>query len=326
MKFNKEAFTITELVITMAIMMVLAVFAIINIKPGQNKAKLFLYSALSNISSAVSTIADENGKSLSVAEGDVDVDGNKFDWLCVKLADFFSLASSANCSKDASATDVNIVFTSGIEIQGLAGPWKNDIKNDSDDNPYRYKDFVIDIDGISKGMNKVGVDRFPMRIYKEMIGERVMPVDCSQSTAGDYCKNGATRVDVNLAKSQDYISFDIYRADSKDSENANAVASFQSYMQADCGINGGSGYFTNEECAEAGYYLFPKCISKDMCAQCASGANVCPMIAGVQMDAQECRSKIDTYNPDEGGCIPLLHRPSGGAGLIFDTMGESHGN
>ena len=108
MKYNKKAFTMTELAITMVIMMVLAVFAILNIKPGENKAKLFLYVAMDHISRGLSTLYESNS-SLEDYVGHEGAGIDAYDKLCASLSDFFSLSTVANCKVNASASDVNFL-------------------------------------------------------------------------------------------------------------------------------------------------------------------------------------------------------------------------
>ena len=322
MKLNKKAFTLTEILICIAIMMVMTVFAIVNIKPNDNKIRLYAYAGMNALNSALGTIYSENG-SLSVADAPITTDSGTFDWLCTKMADYFALKSSINCSTTASMGDINFTLANGITIQGLANSWTIEGKTNSDGDKYIYKEFVFDIDSPSKGMNKVGIDRFPVRIYKNgLIEGTVIPSDCSAATVGTYCKNGSTKSGVNLAKANDTINYEIYRRDSKDSDKASAVASYKSYMEADCGIFGGVGYYTTAECAEAGYKLLLKCANETTCGACEDGRNICPLNGSTQLTSSTCITYAKNNNPENYGCIMMLGKPSTGAGIIIDAMAD----
>ncbi len=322
MKLNKKAFTLTEVMICVAIMMVMAVFAIVNIKPNDNKIRLYAYAGMNALNSALGTIFSEND-SLSVADTPITTNSGTFDWLCTKMADYFALKSSVNCSTTASMGDINFTLANGITVQGLASAWTIEDKINSDGDKYIYKELVFDIDSPSKGMNKVGIDRFPVRIYKNgLIEGTVIPSDCSAATVGTYCKNGSTKSGVNLAKANDIINYEIYRKDSEDSDKASAVASYKSYMEADCGIFGGVGYYTTAECAEAGYKLLLKCANETTCGACEDGGNICPLNGSTQLTSSTCTTYAKTNNPKDYGCIMMLGKPSTGAGIIIDAMAD----
>ncbi len=320
---RKNAFTMAELTICIVLMMILAIFAVTNIKPNDNKIRLFVYSGMENISSVVSTLVSDN-LDLDKADTNIVSGSNAYDWLCAHVADYFSLKNSANCKvTSADATTVNLTFTNGITIQGLASPWKTDSKKDDNNTPYKYKEFVIDIDGNTKGMNKVGIDRFPMRIYRGGLLEgALIPVDCNSSGSA-YCKNSGTSTKVNLAKANEIISYDIYKPESASASKAGVVASYQSYMQADCAIFGGLGYFTVAECSSAGYKANLRCANAEICLKCNEGGNICPMNGDKQLDKATCKSYVNTNNPDQIACFMMLHRPPSGAGMIFDTVADT---
>ena len=93
----------------------------------------------------------------------------------MQFADNFALKGDANCSINASNTDVNITLPNGMTYQGLTNEWKTPFDGSST----QFKNVVVDIDG-QKGKNKLWIDRFPMRIYREgdLVGV-VALVDCS---------------------------------------------------------------------------------------------------------------------------------------------------
>ena len=323
MKLNKKAFSLTEIMICIAIMMVIAVVAIANIKPNDNKIRLYAYSGINTLNSALSTLASEE-TGLSEADTPITADNKLYDWLCTKMADFYSLKSNINCLTTANENDINFTFANGITVQGLASAWIVGSKTSYDGENYIYKELVFDIDGPSKGMNKVGKDRFPMRIYKNgLIEGTIIPVDCSEIGVGNYCKNGNTNSGVNLAKANEIISYGIYRRDSDESNKASAVASYKSYMEADCGAFGGLGYYNASECLDAGYKTILKCTNETICTSCdKNGVNICANNGNTQLTESTCSEYVSTHNPSNFGCIMLLEKPSTGAGIIIDTIAD----
>ena len=52
-------------------------------------------------------------------------------------------------------------FVNGVTVKGVASEWVIPFENAE----YQFKNIEIDIDG-NKGMNRLWVDRFPMRVFK----------------------------------------------------------------------------------------------------------------------------------------------------------------
>ncbi len=297
---KKNAFTLAELTVCIVMMMILAIFAVTNIKPNENKIRLFVYGAMDNISAVVSTLVSEESSGLT--SGNFVTSSGTYDWLCTKVGDYFTLKSEANCNTSASSTDVNFTFTNNVTVQGFAAPWTEDSRKAPDGTKYKYKEFVIDIDG-AKGMNEDGIDRFSMRIYSGGLLEGAL-------------------IPINQMTAKEIINYDIFVPESANASKATMVASYQSYKDADCGIFGGTGYFKDDECKSGGKKIYLKCLTTDLCSKCGQG--ICPKTEdGTQLTVDSCKARVKTKNPNEIACFMMLHKPSTGAGLIIDTVADT---
>ena len=343
-KHIKNAFTMAELTICIIVMIMLAVVGMSNMKPNDNKIKLFVYATMENIASAVSTIS--NNYDLSASDTLA-----TYDWMCTHLADYFSLKTSANCSKSA-GYNVNYDFINNVTLHGLSVaqgssvPWVNEARNYSNGTKivgtqitYKYKDFVIDIDG-EKGKNEVGVDRFPLRLYRGgLIDGTLIPTDCANFSPA-ACNNGSTsngtRKQINFANTTDVISYDIYKieeasADSSEEEGSSKaylVASNKSYIQADCGIYGGEGYYNISNCSQKSSRVFLNCLTSDICKKChTESTNICPYVdeaaKGTTYTNKTCQTYVDENNPRDLGCFMMLHKPGTAGGIFLDSAIET---
>lgn len=277
-----------------------------------------------------------------------------YDGYCLRLADNFSLKEAAKCeTKPAGDSTANLVFLNNTTIQGLSTPWILPYPGAD----YYFKNIVIDIDG-DKGANKVWVDRVPMRIYagNELNGT-VLPVSCVQSS-GDFTYNGTTKVIFDDSKRNLYCkqgwdasgayanknfllddkvnAYNVYRLQSSD-ENAVAeiVSESVSIMKASCSGYGATGVYSKEICSsfddnvedaanKKGIRIHPKCITNKECYNCwkDSANNMCPRNDdGADVaNYEECKKIRDKYNPEDINCFMLPHKPSVGAGFIFNGM------
>ena len=95
---------------------------------------------------------------------------------CKELVDVMNLKSS-NCS--ATQGSPNLVFANGVEVYGLRSELQYMGKTTDEGKKYAYLDIGIDING-SKGLNKQGVDRFPLRIFA--VDNLILPVDCNTTS------------------------------------------------------------------------------------------------------------------------------------------------
>ena len=338
---KKFAWTLIELMIAIAVVIMLSAFLISGYKPGANKNKLFFYSAMSNLTKANIAVMERN--STGGLNGDLLEDGTT-DWYCAQLADVISIASAPNCTQtqaSTAATAVNMTFPNGITFQGLANKWTSVYDGASGE----YKNIVIDIDGPEKGPNKPGVDRFPIRVFRGQVKTEgiVMPVNCkndkvwnpsgnsgtgalvSFKTPSPYCKSGTAYsgsiVSRDFTIDDEIITYDIFKVQSSD-ENAKLkmIASGLSAFEADCGAYGGvEGFYSQSECATAGVKIHTNCVTTDNCAKCTTGN--CPLNAsGTQTNATSCKTYAETSNPNNYPCFTVMHKPSGGVPFFLQAI------
>ncbi len=309
-KLKKFGWTMAELLVSLAVLVLLAAFCVFGQKPGMNKSELFVYFAVRSLTKANIAIM---GKTFEIDDrhikyniglgydpkgitgGKFDVDGAGNDWYCSQVADVLSLSGTPNCKRTAAATDINIKFSNGITVQGLASQW---IKPTAD-TPYEYKNIVIDIDGPDSGPNKPWSDRFPMRVYRGSDENKmegiIMPVNCTVSGASTYCKQGKTYTGAVVARDfsidDQVMTYDIYKMTvseddtiSEENKKSTLVGSGFSAFEADCAAHHGKGFYSESECNTAGISLNPNC----------SGENV--------------------------GCYTVLHRPSDGIPIFIQAL------
>lgn len=278
-----------------------------------------------------------------------------YDGYCLRMADSFTLKTAAECrTKPAGDATVNFVFSNNTTVQGISTPWI--LPYDGAD--YYFKNIVIDIDG-EKGANKVWVDRVPLRIYagNELNGT-IMPVSCIESN-GDFVYNGTTKVILDSTKrnlyckqgfnatgayanknfllDDDVTAYNVYRLKSSSDEEsvAEMVSDGVSLMQASCSAYGDSGVFNKQTCSlyndnvenatnKKGIRIHPKCITNKECYNCwkDTSNNICPRSdSGADVtDYENCKKIRDKYNPDDINCFMLPHKPSVGAGFIFNGL------
>lgn len=328
---KKIAWTLAEMMIALLIVTLLSGICVNLFKPNTQKAKLFVYSAIRNLTMANISVIEKYG-SLTYSPTTT-LNGNEVDWLCAQLSDALSLDEEPNCSISASIDDVNFVFTNGITVHGLTNEWKLPFENA----PFFYKNILVDVDGPEKGLNKLWADQFPLRI----IGGKgrgaeglIMPVNCGAEQAynnateelvdvapearNPYC--GSSTKDYTIDK--DTISFDIYRAVSTE-ENAKAelIATGLSPLEADCMALGSSaGYFSVPECSSKGIHILTKCATISNCETCT--ANNCPYDTDetTVTNKAECKFLQDNVNPENISCFSMIHKPSGGMSFIVQAL------
>ena len=153
MKKN-SAWTLMEMIVAIAIISILSGFMLSTI--NIDVSKLFMYSSIKNLENATAIINDQ----FETFHDQANTGSN--DWLCMKLADIFTIEDTINCTATTSGSaNVNFVLPTGVSFQGLANAWLLPYTGAL----YYYKDIVVDINGTAGKPNKVWVDRFPMRIY-----------------------------------------------------------------------------------------------------------------------------------------------------------------
>lgn len=354
-----KAWTLAEMAIGLAIVMLLTYATMTITKSNNNnKAKLFVYGAIKNIAMGNGSISDKYGEFFP--EGTDETAGA---WYCNEIKDVFALANDPNCA------DVNAIFKfgNGLTIQGLAKNWTAPYKYKNasctasyckETPDFWYKNLLIDINGNGVKPDKLGVDRFPMRLYK---GFSAMGADLSgivypacgtydyvndpngtkrTMTTGGYCESG-----FNFLEDRNVVSYNIYKADNilskmkersggevynggtmKDKNvTATLVQGSMSFMEADCMAYAGNGFFNKLQCSAAGYRLHPDCAHYDMCTLCndslyGTNYNVCPADYNTQAKCRERATAINSHTNVDRSCFVLLNKPMGGLGFLGGAL------
>ena len=319
----KPAWSLAELVLALVIIAVISISMIASFKPQNNQTRIFVYSTIRNLTKGNIALIDKYADIINDSDAT---------WYCKNLLDMFSLTGSANCANNSSP---NATFANGVQVKGLHGAWVDPTSGDFRA-MYKYKEIVIDIDGFSNGLNKIGADQIPMRIYKsDSFKGGVLPSDCSGSKLYDlndkyvtpakntYCGSST----FNFLKDNSIVSYDIYKGtketlDAEEAVQAMIVHSGLSPMEADCKAYGGKGLYTQKECNLAGFRLSPKCAMFKTCIDCdASGKNTCPVIGSYTAQTEAQCSTIQTvHNPQNTPCFTIIHKPSIGAGFLIDSI------
>lgn len=325
MKKN-SAWTLMEMIVAIAIISILSGFMLSTINIDVSKAKLFMYASIKNLENATAIINDQ----FETFHDQANTGSN--DWLCMKLADIFTIEDTINCTATTSGSaNVNFVLPTGVSFQGLANAWLLPYTGAL----YYYKDIVVDINGTAGKPNKVWVDRFPMRIYSgsEFTGQ-VRVSNCAGDTFDNegaavgisssavynpYCKNDSTNVRTETAMDNKVITYDVFAIEESNSEedenNTVLVASGRSFVEAECLAYGGDYLVSTAKCASAGYKVHDKCLSLDTCAMCGNNSAVCSSTATTQ---EACETLVHSRN--YLGCYVNLHRPSSGGGFFVDMV------
>lgn len=345
-----SAWTMVEIVIALSLVLLLSGMCLTVYKPNVQKSRIFVYAAVKNLTQgnlAILQKTDEEelptGKAKNIATGAA----TDQDAYCIALADVFALKTIPDCKVEGSTTNntkVNITFPTGTTVQGLINDWKTPY-SDAD---FSFKNIIVDIDG-QAGVNKVWIDRFPLRIYNGSgFTGTIQPVDCSDDAVykedgtkvtltdatgkSPYCKQGfqsnGAEFKKAFPKDNKVLSFDVFRAATDDEETQGVlIASALSPMAADCGAYGGTGYFHYKQCGLANLKILTECATVDNCEKCAStGSNpICPKKASD--DTQYTNSKATCIseaqqkkNPNELPCFIVLHKPSGGTTFLLETL------
>ena len=335
---KKYAWTLAEMVIVIIILFMLSGLCVSLFKPDTQKAKICLYAAIRNITRGNITIIEKYETLMKHDDPEAEED-----WYCTQFADAFTLDTEANCSKDADEGDINIRFAHGVTIQGLASDWVQPFADSS----YYYKNIVVDIDG-SDGMNRLWVDRFPLRIISGsnkgaeglvvtvtcgdndlVYNDKAEPhavVAVAPAAKNPYCSNGFTpsgdAVNKNFALSKDILTYDVYRAISTEPDSkAELITTSVSPMEADCMAYGDqTGYYSTAECDSAKIRIKGKCATKQNCGTCTN--NTCPMNqeGTSATDHDGCSELAGVLNPNDISCFAIVHKPSGGASFMLQAL------
>lgn len=326
---KKFAWTLAELTIVIIVLMILSKATVSVIKSvNVNKSKIFLYSAMRNLTMANVAIKEkyENFYPTEAVDSDAN-DAISYDWYCYNLVSNLSLNGSANCTKNFSYNAPNFTLANGIAVYGVSSLWGN-IYGD-----LYSKIIMIDIDG-SAGQNKVGVDRFPMIVYRGVTAHKysvdglVDPMSCDSNNyyltnpdgnfsgyATSYC-TGAT--DYNLANDNQLISYSVYRVNDPEKVHfANILFAGKSAVEADCLAHGAKGLYGKLLCNAKGYQLHKQCAHEDTCSGCEADGT-CPN-GGTEANCNALAeaNKIEVDGTKIGfKCFSLLSKPSGGMGIL----------
>ena len=340
---KKKAWTLVELFIAMGIVIMVSSLLINAFRPNVQKAKLFTYATMNNINKGIIGVMEkyQNDVSSSKLISYQNPDSTD-DTFCLEFTDLFSLTGLPECSQDSIISDINARFPNEVTIQGLANPWKTPYENSE----YSFKNIIIDIDG-ENGLNKIWVDRFPLRIFQGGKADgQVMPINCEDDSIYDnennkitlndstgkspYCKQKfdatGTIANKNFLLDDQIINYDVIKSQTIDEKNiTKIVASAQSLAKADCMAYGGSGYLNKKQCAELGIKIHTQCANSETCEKCSeTSPSVCPMNKEntIQTDETTCLelAEQNKVNDEETKCFTLQHRPTGGASFLLETI------
>ena len=337
---RKCAWTLAELTIVMIVVLVLTAVAMsITKNVNINKSRIYMYSAIRNITMGNISVIEANEETFYPIEAETyDADATKTDdWYCLHFADAFSLKSSPDCTKTTDGSNtVNMVFANGIALRGVAAPWKR-----AYDDLY-YKDILVDIDG-DENINKVGVDRFPLRVFRgtnaqgESLDGHVYPVDCSAAndklydSAGNlvslshsYCNSSSA----NIASSDEIVSYGVYRVtDGSKPTSATMIAGSKSAFEADCIAYGSRGFYGGALCSSKGYVIHDRCAHEDLCTDCASygicaGGSSSNCITLAESNKLNVPSEDDPSVTEKTGfrCFTLISKPTSGMGMVAGSL------
>ena len=336
---NKKGFTFAEIFISLIVLMILSGLCINVFKNATNNKKLsfYAYATISNLMKGNIAAMESQDGSGSVEHTDVSNNSKTYDWLCLQMADAFTLKGTADCEKSTTNTDakVNLQLANGVTIQGLATNWITPF----DGADYKYKNIVMDIDSPSKGMNKIWADRIPLRLYSGGSFEGIVQVvSCGNKdytyngttkvtpkTAHPFCKNNTTVVNKDFLTDDTIVTYNVYRAESTE-ENAKAsmVASSLSSLASDCAATGEEGLYPKKLCQEKGFTILEKCYTSSNCELCNTYSGICKDEDKNVVNKSACDTKRATTNPNDISCFALIKKPSMGIGVILGTiMGDA---
>jgi len=340
---KKLAWTLAELMVAMTFIMLISGFLVSVFKPKTQNTRIQAYAAIRNITKGIIAVDDKYEKTppedttnsgifyQNTATPDVDT-------FCLEMADVFTLKQTANCKKSETTGSnlhvPNFVLANGVEFYGLAS-------DKIQAGQYKYKNIAMDVNG-SKGPNKLGVDRFPLRIFAE--DNLVFPVDCTETQFFDYrldglitlddnqknpyCKTGktfnGTRSKINFMLDDEIITYDTYRSSSQGEQQKTSemVAFSQSLASSICGNFGGKRFLDPSQCAKLGQKIYTKCVMEEMCITCETSPSICPMNSDNTSQTNEAACKqlyIDLKN-DINTCLFLIHKPSAALSAVVGAI------
>ena len=179
-------------------------------------------------------------------------------------------SSGGNCYNTSQNYSFNFkIKRTDIEILGLEKPAYNLEGN-------LVKDFIIDING-SKGENRFGVDRVPVRLYSTgRLGGNLSPINCSKDDEKDYyfyyspiC---AGEPEINFMATNTPFGYDVMQIGGKKGVS-NKLNRDIPFLRADCIAFGGE-LIAGEYCDAKGYSWLSACYHDYLCATELSGAKL----------------------------------------------------
>lgn len=351
-----KAWTMAELTIAVIVIIILSAISMSVTKNNNiNKARIFVYAALRNLNLGNVAILEANDYNLypGTAKDSDDSASVTDDWYCLHLVDNFTLKGSPDCTKKYSNSKdatVNFTFTNGVTFQGFGTKWEEAYEG------LDYKNVVIDIDG-EGGSNKVGVDRFPIRIFKgkthngDNANGMIFPVNCDTDRAKDaitksdgtlfqfplspYCNDkfdaSGSNKKANLALDTEIITNNIYRVtNAEKATSAQTMAAGRSTIEADCMAHGPKGFYGAKVCSNNGFKLSEKCAHTFVCGGCKDSVNVCPDLdeSGTEGSEEKCNEMASKNEEAAGGayrCVVFLGKPTSGLGMIGSAIMQEMG-
>lgn len=312
----KNAWTLSELVISLIIIGILSVAFFNVMKFAMQKNKIFSYVAMKNLEKATSGIVEKTGYLKQVIDGEGKYissigEDSTDDAYCMYVNDNLTIKKTTGCtiSDGAEMDKGSVVLPNNITYYGLA----NKYIVDSDDDSYSYKHLMIDINGEEKP-NQVGVDRIPVDVYTGSYAGVIRPSDCRiADNKNPYCSD-----DINFRNDNSLISYDVYEMSlaGKNSRNK-PLLNDVNLAQADCFAYGGArGILTRRDCANLGYHLSKFCANDVTCYECNKDLNVCPTDEGYTSQ-DGCIAKAQSENQDGLPCVTILHKPNVATTLFF---------
>ena len=330
---NKKGWTLAELTVIVIIILILTKASMSVVKNiNINKARIYTYITMKNLT--MGNIAIREKYTDFYPKTALEHDSvEATDWYCLNLADIFAKDGSTNCNKNLPAQTDNFILANGVSIKGVSSNWIQ-----AYDNLY-YKDLLIDIDN-TNGINKLGIDRFPLRVFKgsnangDSTDGIVLPVDCQNGKDILYNKDGDLITlyhsyctgTSNIASSNELISYGAFKVtDGNKPKTASIIFAGKSAIEIDCLTSGGKGFYNYQICANKGYYLHEKCAHESTCADCEENGT-CPN-GGTESNCNILaeNNKVTLQDGSKKGykCFSMISKPMDGMGLIGGAvMGE----
>ena len=226
----------------------------------------------------------------------------------------------------------NIVLSNGTTFRGFAAPWKTGFEG------FYYKDILLDVDG-DKNMNKMGVDRFPLRVFRGVNGQgenvsgHVYPVDCTSdilhtpegaqiSMGHAYCGSSG----INIASNNEIVSYAIYRVtDPTNTTKANKIAASLSAIEADCLAYGSKGFYGGKVCQSKGFKIHERCAHTRICDGCDDygvcyGGSKAACLAKAEANKMNVTLEDGTTGTKGYQCFTLMTQPTSGLGFMGGAM------